>query len=102
MITDNGACYRSRHFRAALRRHDPRTRHTFCRPQPNAKVERYHRIISAELAYARVWTSETQRSDWLGRWLIHSNYHRPHTARGNQPPATATPRRVTNVMMQNS
>jgi len=58
--------------------------------------------LGAEFAYARPWTSETQRTDYLQRWLIHYNYHRAHTAIGNQPPATLTPTTVTNVMMQNS
>jgi len=52
----------------------------------------------AEFAYARPWTSEIQRSDYLQRWLIHDNYHRAHTATGNQPPATLAPTTVTNVM----
>ena len=52
----------------------------------------------AELAYARPWTSEAQRADYLQRWLIHYNYHRAHTAIGNQPPAALAPTTVTNVM----
>jgi len=41
-------------------------------------------------------------TDYLQRWLIHYNYHRAHTAIGNQPPATLAPTTVTNVMMQNN
>ena len=69
-------------------------RHRFTRPhhpQTNGKVERYNRTLGAEFAYARPWTSETQRADYLQRWLIHYNYHRAHTAIGNQPPATLGP-----------
>lgn len=33
---------------------------------------------------------------------IHYNYHRAHTAIGDQPPASATPHRVTNLQMQNT
>jgi len=65
-------------------------------------IERYNRTLGAEFAYARPWTSEAQRGDYLQRWLIHYNYHRAHTAIGNQPPAALTPTTVTNVMMQNS
>jgi len=91
VLTDNGPCYRSRMFDAAL---PDGARHTFTRPhrpQTNGKVERYNRTLGAEFAYARPWTSETQRADYLQRWLIHYNYHRAHTAIGNQPPATLGP-----------
>jgi len=101
VLTDNGSCYRSQLFDAAL---PDGARHRFTRPhrpQTNGKVERYNRILGAELAYARPWTSEAQRADYLQRWLIHYNYHRAHTAIGNQPPAALAPTTVTNVMMQN-
>ena len=101
LLTDNGSCYRSHQFDAAL---PTGARHRFTRPhhpQTNGKVERYNRTLGAEFAYARPWTSETQRADYLQRWLIHYNYHRAHTATGNQPPATLAPATVTNVMMQN-
>jgi transposase InsO family protein len=102
VLTDKGSCYRSHLFDRAL---PDGARHTFTRPhrpQTNGKVERYNRTLGAEFAYARPWTSETQRADYLQRWLIHYNYHRAHTAIANQPPATLTPTTVTNVMMQNT
>lgn len=55
-----------------------------------------------EFVYARTWNSETERTQWLHRWNIHYNYHRAHTALGNQPPASAVPHRVTNLQMQNT
>jgi hypothetical protein len=61
-------------------------------------VERYNRILVEEFLYARTWTSEQQRAEALGVWNIHYNYHRPHTAARNQPPATQLPVGVTNVM----
>ena len=102
VITDNGSCYRSRRFTQALPEGAEHRRARPFHPQTNGKVERYNRILGAEFAYARPWTSETQRRDYLARWLIHYNYHRPHTAIGNQPPASRTPTQVTNVMVQNS
>ncbi|MBF6207476.1 IS481 family transposase, partial [Streptomyces gardneri] len=38
-----------------------------------------------------------QRTDALGIWNIHYNYHRPHTAAGNRPPASRLHTGVTNV-----
>ncbi|MCL6424287.1 IS481 family transposase, partial [Brachybacterium sp. JHP9] len=31
-------------------------------------------------------------------WNLHYNYHRPHGTHGGQPPASATPARVNNVL----
>ena len=102
VLTDNGSCYRSAVFDAAL---PDGPRHRFTRPhhpQTNGEVERYNRTLGAEFAYARPWTSEAQRADYLARWLIHYKYHRTYTATGNQPPATLAPTTVTNVTMQNT
>lgn len=66
-------------------------------PRHNGKVERYNRILSEEFLYARTWTSENQRSAALNVWNVHYNYHRPHTAAGNRPPATRLHAGVTNV-----
>jgi transposase InsO family protein len=58
-------------------------------PRHNGKVERYNRILSEELLYAREWTSEQQRVAALAVWNVHYNYHRPHTAKRatRRPPA---------------
>jgi transposase InsO family protein len=97
LVTDNGACYRARDFATVLRgaRHQRITPYT---PRHNGKVERYHRILAEEFLYAHVWTSEQHRSEALQVWNVHYNYHRPHTAAGNQPPATRLHTGVTNVM----
>ncbi|MGO4358966.1 integrase core domain-containing protein, partial [Janibacter sp. RAF52] len=42
--------------------------------------------------------SEQERRQHLQTWLIHYNYHRPHSAIGDQPPATRAKTRVTKVM----
>lgn len=70
-------------------------------PRHNGKVERYQRyqrILGEEFLHAHAWDSEQQRSDALAVWNIHYNYHRPHTAVGNRPPATRLHTGVTNVM----
>ncbi len=95
IVTDNGACYRAADFATALHgaRHQRITPYT---PRHNGKIERYQRIMAEEFLYARTWTSEQQRTDALAVWNIHYNYHRPHTAAGNQPPATRLHTGVTN------
>ena len=61
VLTDNGACYRSRDFAAALG-DITHTRTRPYRPATNGKVERFNRTLLAEWAYARPWTSEGQRT----------------------------------------
>ena len=69
-----------------------------CRPQTNGKVERFHRTLADEWAYAQPCTTETQRRAALDPWLHLYNHHRGHTALGGHPPAS----RVTNLSGQNS
>jgi transposase InsO family protein len=99
VISDNGACYRSRAWTAAcaaLGITPKRTRPY--RPQTNGKVERFHRTLAGEWAYARPYTTETERRAALDPWLHTYNHHRGHTALKGQPPAS----RVTNLSGQNS
>ena len=103
VVTDNGPCYRARDFVRTILAHA--TRHQRTRPytpRHNGKVERYNRILAEDWLYARTWTSETQRAASLGTWNIHYNYHRPHTACGNKPPASRLRTGVTNLMASNS
>jgi transposase InsO family protein len=98
IVTDNGSCYRSGDFNKIL---GARTRHQYTRPytpRHNGKVERYHRILAEELLYARPYGSETERAQAITVWNIHYNYHRPHSAAGDQPPATRLHAHVTNVL----
>jgi len=102
VLSDNGACYRSRAFLAALIA--SRTRHKRTRPyrpQTNGKVERYHRTLAREWAYAQVWSSNDHRRGALGAFLDRYNYHRPHTALGGKPPISRCPR-VTNLAGSNN
>ena len=97
IITDNGACYTSHAFAEALGESQHRRTKPYT-PKHNGKVERYNRILSEELLYARTWRSEQERVDALVTWNVHYNYHRPHGAHGGQPPASATPSDVNNVL----
>jgi transposase InsO family protein len=99
VLSDNGACYRSLPWAAtcaALGITPKRTRPY--RPQTNGKVERYHRTLADEWAYARPYTTETERRAALDPWLHMYNHHRGHTALGGHPPAS----RVPNLSGQNS
>lgn len=103
VVTDNGSNYRAGDFHEAVltdaARHQRIRPHT---PKHNGKVERYNRTLAEELLYAREWTSETERTKAIGVWNIHYNYHRAHTAIGDQPPASQLRAHVTNVMTQNT
>lgn len=102
VVTDNGSNYRARDFTrtvlAVTSRHQRTRPYT---PRHNGKVERYNRILAEELLYAREWASETERARALETWNIHYNYHRAHTAIGDQPPAARLHTRVTNLTNQN-
>jgi len=99
VLTDNGSCYRSWAFAAALAGSKSRHKRTRpYRPQTNGKVERYHRTMATEWLYARAWISNEQRRHALHAWLEHYNYHRPHSSLGGKPPITrATRPTVTNL-----
>ncbi|WP_303323894.1 IS481 family transposase [Actinomyces radicidentis] len=99
VITDNGVNYRAKSFTKAVL--SLAVRHQRIRPytpRHNGKVERYNRILSEECLYASQFISEDQRRAAIAVWNHHYNYHRPHTACHDQPPATRVPARVTNVM----
>lgn len=94
VLSDNGGAYRSHLWRDTC--HELGIRHKRTRPyrpQTNGKIERFHRTLADGWAYARCYTSETERRGELDGWLHYYNHHRPHTACGNQPPFS----RLTNV-----
>jgi transposase InsO family protein len=86
VLTDNGACYRSRAFAAALGPHIKHRRTRPYRPRTNGKVERFNRTIATEWAYARPYTSETDRAAPYPDWLHQYNHHRTHTGIGGKTP----------------
>ena len=97
ILTDNGSCYRSHKFRDALGDIKHRRTRPY-RPQTNGKVERFHRTLADEWAYARLYRSDADRCAEFPRWLHTYNHHRGHTALKGQPPAS----RVPNLSGQNS
>lgn len=96
VMTDNGSCYRSRFFNDAL----GEIKHKFTRPyrpQTNGKIERFHRTLAAEWAYARHYDSDHARADTYQDWIHSYNHHRPHTGIGGKSPID----RVHNVSRKN-
>ena len=87
VMTDNGSCYRSFVFNEAL---TGTVKHRYTRPyrpQTNGKGERFNRTLTAEWAYARPYTSETEREAAYKAWLHTDNHPRPHTSIKGLTPA---------------
>ena len=94
VLSDNGSCYKSHAWRTActdLRITHKRTRPY--RPQTNGKIERFHRTMANEWAFARHYPNEASRRSALPRWLHTYNHHRQHSAIGKVTPIT----RLTNL-----
>lgn len=92
VLTDNGACYRSRCFRRLLRRLG--LRHLRTRPytpRTNGKAERLVQTSLREWAYARAYADSGQRARAFSHWLHHYNWHRPHASLGYKPPISRLP-----------
>lgn len=84
VLTDNGSCYRSRHFADVLGEVGHRRTRPYP-PQTNGKVERFNRTLLEEWAYVRPYASEAERVAALDDWLHLYNHHRHHTAVGGPP-----------------
>ena len=94
VLSDNGSCYRSHAWRdACAELHIAHKRTRVYRPQTNGKIERFHRTMAAERAFARHYPNEQTRRSALPAWLHTYNHHRQHSAIGKVPPIT----RLTNL-----
>ena len=99
VLTDNGACYRSRVFAKACRRLGIRHRRTQAyRPRTNGKAERLIQTALREWAYARSYAHSDQRAAHLPHWLHHYNWHRPHASLNYQPPVSRLRLPVNNLL----
>ncbi len=79
VMTDNGACYRSKAFRKACKRLG--LKHIRTRPytpKTNGKAERFIQTALREWAYAQAYPTSDNRADHLPIWLHRYNWHRPH------------------------
>lgn len=95
VLSDNGSCYRSRAFAAALAATG--TKHKRTRPytpRTNGKVERFNGTLAREWAYVRAYQSEQERRDALMPFLNYYNHERPHSALGQDVPASRVPGRT--------
>jgi len=93
LLTDNAKTYRiGRSWAATCTRWSLTRRFTRpgC-PWTNGKAERFNRTLLTEFAYARPWTSNTQRNRALQPWVADYNTERAHTALGGHPPITRAP-----------
>ena len=68
------------------------------RPQTNGKIERFHRTMASEWAFARHYSNEASRRTALTGWLHTYNHHRQHSAIGKTTPIS----RLTNLPGQYS
>lgn len=89
ILTDNGGNYRSRVFAATADAYGVRLKRTRpYRPQTNGKAEAFNKTLQREWAYARLYTSNVERTAALGTFLKEYNGDRPHTALGGRSPLT--------------
>jgi transposase InsO family protein len=87
VMTDNGACYRSRAFAEACRRLE--LKHLRTRPytpRTNGKAERFIQSALREWAYAQAYPTSVHRTVALPTWLHRYNWHRPHGGIKSQTP----------------
>lgn len=92
VLTDNGKNYTADVMRAAAAAHAVRLHLTRpYRPQTNGKAERFIRILQAEWAYARPYSSNPERLAALARYLYRYNHRRPHGGIGGAVPASRLP-----------
>jgi transposase InsO family protein len=87
VLSDNGACYRSRRHAQAC--HQLGIRHLFTRPyrpRTNGKAERFIQTLTRRWAHGAIYGSSTERAAALPGWLAHYNSTRRHGSLGHRPP----------------
>jgi transposase InsO family protein len=88
VMSDNGACYRSRAHAAACA--ELGLRHLFTRPyrpRTNGKAERFIQTLCGRWAYGAIYGDSVERTRALPGWLTHYNFRRRHGSLGHRPPA---------------
>ncbi len=103
IMTDNGSCYRAKHFAEACR--DLGVKHLFTKPytpQTNGKAERFIQTVLREWAYASSFDTSQQRAEALPLWLHRYNCHRPHASLDRKPPISRLGQSAYNLMRHDS
>jgi transposase InsO family protein len=88
VLSDNGACYRSRTHAVACSELGIH-RHLFTRPyrpRTNGKAERFIQTLVNRWAYGAIYGCSDERTAALPGWLTHYNFRRRHGALGHKPP----------------
>jgi transposase InsO family protein len=88
VLSDNGACYRSRAHAEACA--ELNLRHLFTRPyrpRTNGKAERFIQTLTNRWAYGAIYGSSAERTATLPGWLTHYNFTRGHGSLGHNAPA---------------
>jgi transposase InsO family protein len=100
LMTDNALAYRSHALAEVCALLE--IRQIYIKPHcpwTNGKVERFNRTLASEWAYARIYTSNDDRTAALAPWIEHYNTERPP----HRPRRTATHQpAVTNLLAENS
>jgi transposase InsO family protein len=99
VMTDNGACFRSRLFAHACQ--ELGLQHIFTRPytpRTNGKAERFIQSSLREWAYAQSYPHSDVRRDQLRHWIHRYNWHRPHSSLGRLPPVSRLPLTRNNLL----
>jgi transposase InsO family protein len=87
LLTDNGSCYRSAHFRQACQQMQIKHRRTRpYTPRTNGKAERFIQTALREWARAKHWPTSEQRDQQLKIWTDYYNHQRPHGSLNYNPP----------------
>jgi len=87
VLSDNGACYRSRAHAEACA--ELGMRHLFTRPyrpRTNGKAERFIQTLANRWAYGAIYRDSAQRTAALSGWLDFYNWRRPHGSLSHRPP----------------
>ena len=89
ILTDNGKNYTSHVFQDVAAAHAIRLKRTRpYRPQTNGKAEAFNKILQAEWAYSRPYSTNLERLDALPTFLAYYNHQRPHGGIGGATPAS--------------
>ena len=88
VLSDNGACYRSKTHAEACS--ELGLRHLFTRPyrpRTNGKAERFIQTLTNRWAYGAIYSNSADRTAALPGWLHHYNFTRRHGSLSHKPPA---------------